>query len=164
MVRYDGWMYVPLCAALVFWRRRSAGSAALFLVLAGKLSVTASTPRQQTIARLGAGEIVGEMSYVDSRPASATVTATEQTQVLRVAREVVTAKLATDVGFSARFYRALAVFLAHRLRNTVAKLGYGDAPSLRPDEEAADELDPDLLDNLSLGAARFDWLLNKLKG
>jgi Dolichyl-phosphate-mannose-protein mannosyltransferase len=34
MVRYDGWMYVPLCGALVFARQRRLGDAALFCALA----------------------------------------------------------------------------------------------------------------------------------
>ena len=60
---------------------------------------------------------------------------------------------------------AVAVFLAHRLRATVAGLGYsgGDQPNLSADQEDPDEMDPELLDNLALGAARFEWLMNRMK-
>jgi hypothetical protein len=35
LVRYDGWLYVPLCAALLFWRQRDHFRALGFAVLAG---------------------------------------------------------------------------------------------------------------------------------
>ena len=34
MVRYDGWLYVPLCAALVLWRKKRVADALLFCALA----------------------------------------------------------------------------------------------------------------------------------
>jgi len=34
LVRYDGWLYVPLCGALVYARRRKLGDAALFCAVA----------------------------------------------------------------------------------------------------------------------------------
>jgi 4-amino-4-deoxy-L-arabinose transferase-like glycosyltransferase len=34
MVRYDGWLYVPLCGALVLWRRKRLAEAALFCAVA----------------------------------------------------------------------------------------------------------------------------------
>jgi CRP-like cAMP-binding protein len=136
----------------------------LFILLDGKLRVTTGKANK-LVASLDSGDIVGELSYVDSRPASATVSAVERSLVLRVPREVVSAKLESDVRFAAHFYRAVAVFLAHRLRATVAGLGYtgGDQPNLSPDHEDPDEMAPELLDNLALGAARFEWLLNRMK-
>jgi CRP-like cAMP-binding protein len=130
----------------------------LFFVLEGKLGVSASASREGVLALLGPGEVVGELSYVEARPANATVSAVEPTRVLRVPRDVVTAKLAGDDGFAAHFYRAVAVFLAQRLRNTVAGLSGGGA---RP---AVDDLDPTLLDKVALGTARFERLRNRLKG
>src|SRR5262245_52228391 len=60
----------------------------LFILLDGKLQVTAG---KKAVAALDSGEIVGELSYVDSRPASATVAAVAPSLVLRVPREVVSA-------------------------------------------------------------------------
>lgn len=136
---------------------------ALFLVLDGKLTVSAGRPKPKPLSVLGAGEIVGELSYIDSRPPSATVTATEPTLVLRISRTTLSEKLKSDVSFASRFYRALAVMLAQRLRSNVAQLAFGDSTSLEEDEESADEIDPVLLDNLALAAARFDWMLERLK-
>jgi hypothetical protein len=42
-------------------------------------------------------------------------------------------------------------------------MGYGDARDLDKDFEAADELSPEILDELALAGARTAWILNKLK-
>ena len=131
----------------------------MFLVLDGVLSVRTDKPGSADIARLRSGEVVGEMSFVDSRPPSASVQATEPSVVLAIPRAVLENKLNNDVHFAARFYRALAVFLSSRLRSTVGLLGYGRLDG-QPDD---DEVEPDTLDNLSLAGARFDWLQRRLK-
>jgi len=130
----------------------------MFLVLDGAFGVRTDKTGAADIARLRAGEVVGEMSFVDSRPPSASVQATEQSVVLAIPRTVLENKLSTDVHFAARFYRALAVFLSSRLRSTVGQLGYG-----RIEADLDDEVEPDTLDNLSLAGARFDWLQRRLK-
>ena len=130
----------------------------MFLVLDGAFGVRTDKTGAADIARLRAGEVVGEMSFVDTRPPSASVQATEQSVVLAIPRTVLENKLNNDVHFAARFYRALAVFLSSRLRSTVGQLGYG-----RIDAEPDDEVEPDTLDNLSLAGARFDWLQRRLK-
>ncbi len=134
---------------------------AIYILLDGVLAVSAAAPGQVEIARLHAGEVVGEMSFVDSRPPSATVTAVEESMVLSIPRAQLTAKL-QDAGFAARFYRALAVFLADRLRTTVGSLGYARRElHVQPDEE--EELDSDVLDGVAMAGARFDWLLQRLR-
>jgi hypothetical protein len=47
--------------------------------------------------------------------------------VLRLSDEMVREKLAADLGFASRFYHALCVFLADRLRHTTTRFGYGKA-------------------------------------
>jgi len=137
---------------------------AIYVVLEGTFTVTIGTTGGQEIARLLSGEIVGEISFVDSRPPSATVTAVEDSLVLSVPRYELAAKLEQDTAFAARFYQTLAVFLTYRLRSTTSLLGYGVATALDEDAEYEDELAPDVLDNVSLAAARFDWLLRRLRG
>jgi hypothetical protein len=68
-------------------------------------------------------------------------------------------KLAADFAFASRFYRALCVFLADRMRAATQRLGYGD---VLPDEQG--ELNENVLDNVHLAGARFDRMLKKLAG
>jgi bacteriocin-type transport-associated protein len=137
---------------------------ALYVVLEGLLSVTSSALGGQEIAHLGVGEIIGEISFVDSRPPSATVTAVQDATVFVLDRTRLHARLEEDASFAARFYRAVAVFLADRLRNTVARLGYGAGHDLDEHTEYEGELDFGVLDNVHLAGARFDRMLKRLTG
>ena len=121
----------------------------MFLVIAGSFAVTVAALGDQAIARLMSGETVGEMSVVDSRPPSASVKALEPSVVLSIQRRKLADRLARDMPFGARFYRALAVFLANRLRTTSRHFGYEREPPSDQAAETRDELDSDLLDSLS---------------
>ncbi|MFI4987172.1 MAG: cyclic nucleotide-binding domain-containing protein [Alphaproteobacteria bacterium] len=134
----------------------------LVFLLEGELSVSVAGIGE--IARLGVGEIVGEMSYVDSAPPFATVTARGKSLALFVGKEALSQKLATDVAFGCRFYRALAMFLADRLRDTVRRLGYGEKKALADDGILKDELDMAILDNVSMAGDRFHRMLKMLSG
>ncbi|MCK6548190.1 cyclic nucleotide-binding domain-containing protein [Myxococcota bacterium] len=61
---------------------------ALCVVASGELVVSKRDPEgaEHVLARLGPGEIFGELSFVDAAPASATITAIEPTTVLRLPR------------------------------------------------------------------------------
>ena len=130
----------------------------VFVLLDGVLAVRTARGGAGDIAQLHAGEIVGEMSFVDARPPSASVVALAPAVVLAIPRAALARKLLDDIPFAARFYRSLAVFLSDRLRSTVGRLGYG-----RADDEEEEEMAPDTLDNLALAGARFDWLQRRLK-
>ena len=134
----------------------------LFVILDGRLAVSSSAVVGKDIASLMCGEIVGEMSFLDSRPPSASVRALEKCSVLAISKKRLAEKLESDNAFAARFYRALGVFLSDRLRATVGLLGYGKGQKL-DDKEYADEIDPDTLDRVALAGARFDWLQRKLQ-
>jgi bacteriocin-type transport-associated protein len=135
---------------------------ALYIVLDGLLSVTMVALGGQEIARLGSGEMAGEMSFVDARPPSATVLALQDSMVLAVPRRQLVAKLEQDAPFAARFYRALATFLSDRLRGTVSRLGYSEGQSLQEDIEYSDELDDNVLDTVHLAGTRFERILKQL--
>src|SRR5262245_43133377 len=66
---------------------------AVFIVLEGQLSVLVESRRNQKIATLQKGEVVGELSFLDARPASATVVAATDAVVLAVARDKLRTKL-----------------------------------------------------------------------
>lgn len=124
----------------------------LYILLDGTLVVTISALEGRQIARLSSGDVVGEMSFVELRPPSATVQTLERSVVLAIDRSRLSAKLEADVGFAARFYRALAILLSSRLRGTVRQLGNS------PDRT---EIEPE---TAAIAQQRFDDLLQRLKG
>jgi CRP-like cAMP-binding protein len=133
---------------------------ALFILLDGRLSVRMPGREREEVATLYPGEVLGEISFVDARPPSASVAAVEDSHLLVVNREQLGKKLHRDDGFAARFYRGIAVFLADRLRTTTAHLGYGTAREEKPDEDAIDD---ERFDEISLAARRFDEMLKRLR-
>jgi CRP/FNR family transcriptional regulator, cyclic AMP receptor protein len=132
----------------------------LFITLEGKLRVIVAEGRE--VARLGAGEVVGEIAFVEASPPSATVSAIGNAVVLALEKPAVQQHLVEDPAFAARFYRALAIFLADRLRATTRRLGYGDVGDLESEASLQDELDPLVLDTISQAGDRFTRLLRKL--
>ena len=78
-------------------------------------------------------------------------------------RDILQAKIAADTRFAANFYRALAIFLADRLRATTTRLAFG-RPGQEAAADAADELGDDLMETVSLGTRRFDNLLRRVRG
>ncbi len=133
------------------------------IVLEGAFAVRVAALQGKEIAQLKAGEIVGEMSLVDSRPPSATVVALEDSLVLSIPDSELTKRL-NDPKFAARFYRSLAVFLANRLRNTVTRLGYGRASEDTEEVDLGDEIGPTMLETLAMAGARLNWMMKRLRG
>jgi len=131
----------------------------VYFVLEGRLCI--KTRSGDVIAHLESGEIIGEMSLVDPAPTAVAVEVVADATLLRIADGVLREKLAADPPFAARFYRALCVFMADRLRQTTTRMGYGAATD---DKHARDELNDDLLDNVHLAGARFDRMLKRLAG
>lgn len=132
---------------------------ALFILIDGRLSVRLAGLDGREVAALHPGEILGEISFVDARLPSASVVSVLGSHVFTVNKDVLARKLSRDDAFAARFYRAVAVFLADRLRTTTAHLGYG-----KSDESAIDDEIPDsTLDDISLAGRRFDEMIRRLR-
>jgi CRP/FNR family transcriptional regulator, cyclic AMP receptor protein len=132
----------------------------VIFLLQGECVVTERSAGE--IARLGVGEIVGEMSFLDSEPPSATVTASGNGLGLFLDKETLARKLEADVAFGCRFYRALAVFLTNRMRKTTRRMG--GALDLAAKSVAKDDAETRAPDALSKARARFDHLLKSLVG
>jgi CRP/FNR family cyclic AMP-dependent transcriptional regulator len=132
---------------------------ALYILLDGRLAVSVGYVTQEPIAVLLSGEVVGEISFVDSRPPLASVSAIEDSHVLAIWRVKLLAKIDCDPSFAARFYKSLAAFLADRLRSVTGRIG--DRGQSQAD--AADELNDDIMDHVSLAAVRFDNMLKRLR-
>jgi CRP/FNR family cyclic AMP-dependent transcriptional regulator len=131
----------------------------IYFVLDGRLAIKSHAG--EVIRMLESGEVIGEMSLVDPEPTVVSVEVDKAATLLRISDATVSAKLASDFAFAARFYRALCVFLADRMRSTTMRMGYG-AATLDPHKK--DELNEDLLDSVHLAGARFDRMLKRLAG
>ena len=124
----------------------------LYILLSGQLSIFSDETEE--IAILGAGEIIGEMSFLESRPPSVSVISKKTSVVYKISRNVIEARLSSNPDFKANFYYSLALFLSNRLRKTTDQLGYGI-----PEEE--DLIDTKVLDMVSQAGARFGQILNR---
>jgi CRP/FNR family transcriptional regulator, cyclic AMP receptor protein len=137
----------------------------LYIVIDGRLAVT--LPNGFRLAEVGVGEILGEISLVIASPPSVVVE--EDCVVLAVSQLKLRNHLKRDAAFAGRFYRALAVFLANRMRSTLSTMGYGNAPASAAGKAIADEdehdsdlLDDEVLDEVYNAGLRFERLLKKL--
>ncbi|MBD2385850.1 cyclic nucleotide-binding domain-containing protein [Cylindrospermum sp. FACHB-282] len=145
---------------------------AVYILLDGTLGIFVSSQQGETaqkeIAKSVKGEILGEMSFVETGIASATVKASEFSVLLALPQSILADKLKQDTGFMARFYRAIAVVLVDRLRDRLFRRGFGKLAYkldqlLAEDIEVEDELNLDILDNTALAGARFDWMIKRLQ-
>lgn len=89
------------------------------------------------IDRLSSGEIVEEISLINMRTPATTVTAVEKSQILSIPLLQLEAKLEKDIGFAARFYRAIAILLSNRLETIIERLGRS---KIAPDNTIKDVL------------------------
>ena len=129
----------------------------VYVILEGEVAVTARGGGE--LARLGAGEVVGEMSFVDASPPAADVTAIGEVRVLAVSRDRLEARLENEPEFEARFFRAIAMMLSDRLRR--ARPATAQATRLDGVLER-DEVDPNVMETLTRAGERFDRLLKQL--
>ncbi len=132
----------------------------IFLVLDGVLEVSVASPERRIIAELARGEVVGEMSFVDGHPPSATVTAKQGSIVLAIDFADLRQQLAQDVRFAFRFYRALAILLSSRLRSTVKHL---QGEHWKPVDLDGNPGNDELTSLVTVGKIRFDWMLKRLR-
>lgn len=124
----------------------------LYIVLEGEFRV--HNDLDETIARLSSGEILGEMSFLESRPPSVSVTATVTSRVYCIPKLLIEERMHDVPEFRSNFYYALALFLSNRLRKTTTQLGYGE-----PDEE--DLIDDNVLNEVAQAGSRFGQILNR---
>jgi CRP-like cAMP-binding protein len=130
-----------------------------YILLEGHVSVSVEGLGEVDV--LGSGEVLGEMSLVDSRPPSATVTALEHCYALLLPHAELRKRVEEDLGFGMRFYRALATFLSQRLRGGRAA-EFDEEVGLLEGREQEGELDGFVLDTVQIAGARFDRLLKKM--
>lgn len=141
---------------------------ALYLILQGTFSVAVSALDNQEIAELSSGEVLGEISLVDNRPPTATVTALTDAIVWAIPKVQLSMKLTQDITFACHFYQSLAVLLSDRLRGTVNWLGYTYGHGKEEAEQAVaaqanggsnDDFNPSLAGSLDMAKVRLKWLV-----
>ncbi|MEL6559511.1 MAG: cyclic nucleotide-binding domain-containing protein [Bacteroidota bacterium] len=128
----------------------------LYIILSGSLSIIGNN--QTSMATIGQGEIVGEMSFLESHPPSVSVIAIEETTVFSISRDKVMKRLDENIEFRANFYYSISLFLSSRLRHTTQNLGFGNA---QEEEDAIDAINENVLDEVSQAGSRFNQILQK---
>ncbi|HEY7352880.1 MAG TPA: cyclic nucleotide-binding domain-containing protein [Terriglobales bacterium] len=88
----------------------------LFLIAAGSVKVSVSG---LVLARIGPGEICGEMAFLEDSIPSATATAEEAVQAFVIEWQVLLNSFELFPHLASRFYRSLAVNLSRRLRDQI---------------------------------------------
>ncbi len=94
----------------------------IFFIADGLFEVYVFAGHRIKVGQLGPGEVIGEISWLDRKPVSASVQALETSAVLVLSTTLLERKLAEDSGFATRFLRALATLIAERLRRTTSEV------------------------------------------
>ena len=105
--------------------REGETNRALYIVLDGQLQVTLpDTPErfsEVTLASRNPGECVGEYSFLDPHPSSATVTTNAPTRLFKISHESFAELLESNPNAARVIYRNLLVALVRRLRQSDAE-------------------------------------------
>ena len=95
----------------------------LYILRCGSASVELEgTAARAVIATLSSGDVCGEMAFLGDSTATAAVVAKDEVEVDAIWADDLRELVAVFPGFGVRFYRALAVLLAQRLRETSKEL------------------------------------------
>ncbi|MDB4957024.1 MAG: putative transcriptional regulator, Crp/Fnr family [Myxococcales bacterium] len=118
---------VELLAGDILFKEGDLGDA-LYVIVEGEVSVQAEGPPRVEMARLGAGSFIGEVALMTDQPRSATVSATTDSQLLRIDRKTLATVLATH----GEVLSALLRFVRDRLVDRWMRT----SPLLRPFPES----------------------------
>lgn len=119
----------------------------LMIILDGSAAVEAKGRRVATVSE---GDILGEVSFFDSRPPSATVVAITPTNVLAIPFSTLRDQLGANPEFASRLYYSLGVLLSQRLRETLGS-----------EIDDADEIDPDVMEQIGLAGRRLELFFER---
>ena len=94
----------------------------LYIVLEGLFGVRVASIPDSEIGRVGPGEIIGEISFLENILPSASVVAIESSLLLEIPHALLVERLKAIPSFGAQFYRALAILNSRRVRERVSSL------------------------------------------
>jgi CRP-like cAMP-binding protein len=151
---------VPPGTALI---EEGGPSDVLYIVLDGALGIYIDVDGRETqIAQRGVGDILGDMSFIEDRPASATVKAVEESILYSIPKAELAARLEHDRDFAARFYRGIAISMSYRLRESMEQAAPGKEDMTDGEIDESEELDPTVLDSIYLAGLRFDRIVRRM--
>jgi len=87
----------------------------IFVVLEGEFRVSSESMRDPDVMRVGEGQLLGEMSYINRKPPGASVFAVTDGVLLGIPRARVRAKIVDDPAFGSRFLKVLGEFAVDRM-------------------------------------------------
>jgi len=96
---------------------------AIYIVASGNLRVEkirtapSGEVKHVELGHLGPGAVFGEMSFLTTDGAEATISASEATEILYIKSALIKTLMDTVGGFDGRFYRSLATLLSDQLRS-----------------------------------------------
>jgi CRP-like cAMP-binding protein len=117
-------------ATIVERGRRTHG---IYLLLKGTARV--HIPSRLTSPAIAAGEICGELSFLDELPASAHVVAEEAVEAYYLDRPALTYLFELFPHLASRFYHSVAANLSRRLRDVIGSKAVPVLPSEAPDKK-----------------------------
>ncbi len=94
-----------------------------YILIEGVMSVYHPAQPDQPISSIGPGQVIGELSFVENRPASASVKAVERCMLLVIPFDLVRQESAQNVSFKADLSGILLHIVSNRLRLLTNKLG-----------------------------------------
>jgi len=98
---------------------------ALYLVEKGEVKVVKGEGKeQQEIARLGRGELFGEMSLIENELTSASVIAASDVEVLAIHRPEFEELLEKNQALALKIYKSFCMTLSERLRKTTEEFSH----------------------------------------
>jgi CRP-like cAMP-binding protein len=128
LARFTDDEVVPLAAAMRERRlragqilaREGARGTEMYFIREGTLAIVKGVTGgiEQVVARIGAGEFVGEMALFDRRPRSATIRADSDAELLVLDRKAVAVLVTVNPATAAAFMRALSEEFIARLRRS----------------------------------------------
>jgi len=95
--------------------REDEPSDAFYIIKEGKVGVSKGGAE---ITILGSGDPIGEVSFIDGGPRSATATAIEETVLIKLPMGSFESLMKNEMAMAYKIYRAIAVLLSKRLRET----------------------------------------------
>ncbi len=114
--------------------------------------------RDRESSRLSPGALIGETALLSQNPLNLTVTAVRESKVLSIPRWRLAAKLLHDIEFASRFYRVLAITLAHQQKALRQYFGLG-----QHQDNEFNESEDEVLSQADLAEARFEWMLKRIQ-